>query len=68
MLSVDDAKKLTVPLAIYPSKDEPEEDVCSLICIAATLPNHTIQYNEIVDVIGKKDFASLNDHKYYKDM
>lgn len=31
MLSVDDATKLTVPLAIYPSKDEPVEEVIRYI-------------------------------------
>ncbi|KAJ2919319.1 hypothetical protein MD484_g1097, partial [Candolleomyces efflorescens] len=51
MLSVEDAKKLTIPLAIYVSNDEPEDE-----------------YNKILDVIGKKSFASLNDHKYYKNM
>ncbi|RXW23830.1 hypothetical protein EST38_g2024 [Candolleomyces aberdarensis] len=51
MLSVDDAEKLTIPLAIYVSHDESEDE-----------------YNKIVDVIGKKSFASLNDHKYYKNM
>ena len=26
------------------------------------------QYNKILEVIGKKSFASLNDHKYYNNM
>lgn len=29
MLSVDDANKLVVPLALYASKDEPLDEVCS---------------------------------------
>jgi len=51
MLSVDDADKLTVPIAIYPSKDEPIEE-----------------YNKILDVVGKKPFASKCDHKHYTNM
>lgn len=27
MLSAEDSEKLTIPLAIYPSKDEPKEEV-----------------------------------------
>ncbi|TFK30728.1 dienelactone hydrolase [Coprinopsis marcescibilis] len=51
MLSVEDSKALSIPFAIYPSKDDSEDE-----------------YNQIIDVIGKKPFSSLNDHKYYKNM
>ncbi|KAF6766486.1 dienelactone hydrolase [Ephemerocybe angulata] len=51
MLSVEDAKKLTIPLGIYVSADEPEAE-----------------YESIVDIISKKPFASVSDHKNYKNM
>ncbi|KAI4523075.1 hypothetical protein K525DRAFT_255012 [Schizophyllum commune Loenen D] len=52
MLSADDASKLTVPLGIYPSKDEPKEE----------------EYEKILEVLSKKPFASKVDGKYYPNM
>lgn len=37
MLSVDDAQKLTIPLAIYISKDEPLDEVIETLAILSFL-------------------------------
>ena len=37
MLSVDDAQKLTIPLAIYISKDEPLDEVIETLAISSFL-------------------------------
>ncbi|KAF5377179.1 hypothetical protein D9615_006337 [Tricholomella constricta] len=51
LVSPPDAEKLTIPLGIYISKDEPVSE-----------------YNKILEIIGKKPFASKNDQKNYTNM
>jgi hypothetical protein len=67
MLSVGDAEKLTVPLGIYISKDEPVDEVLKFTLPKLALPDLT-QYIKILDVIAKKPFATKNDNKYYSNM
>ncbi|KAF7971838.1 hypothetical protein HWV62_19855 [Athelia sp. TMB] len=54
MLSAEDAEKLTVPLAMYISKDESADEAR--------------QYNKINAIIAKKPFASKSDSKNYENM
>lgn len=66
MLSADDASKLTVPLAIYISQDEPVDEV-SLVLTSPAVTNLS-QYTKIVDILGKKSFAAQCDSKNYDYM
>lgn len=68
MLSADDAEKLTVPLAMYISKDEPIAEVNTSISPYPRLISHNDQYNTMKDIIAKKPFASKNDCKNYENM
>ena len=69
MLSVDDSEKLTIPLAIYVSKDEPLNEVRWLLsqyCVFAYRLG--LQYNRILSVLSKKSFSHKNDYKNYSNM
>ncbi|KAG6857602.1 hypothetical protein H0H87_010170 [Tephrocybe sp. NHM501043] len=70
MLKAADAEKLTVPLGIYISKDEPvnEVRVMKFLTVAASLDRFSFQYQKVVDTIGKKTFAEKNDKKIYSNM
>lgn len=69
MLSADDAEKLTIPLAMYITKDESVTEVNSIIPLnPECLTSHDDQYNRINDIIAKKPFASKNDSKNYENM
>jgi len=72
MLSIDDSEKLTIPLAIYVSKDEPLNEVRWLLsqyCMFALFAyGLDLQYNKILSVLSKKLFSHKNDYKNYSNM
>jgi len=72
MLSIDDSEKLTIPLAIYVSKDEPLNEVRWLLsqyCMFALFAyGLDLQYNKILSVLSKKPFSHKNDYKNYSNM
>ena len=67
MLSSADVNELKVPLGLYPSRDEPQDEVCRFLNNTATdgSSSNVIQYKKIVEIVSKKPFADKNDDKFY---
>jgi len=70
MLSVQDAKALSIPLGLFASKDESREEVRDLWshkgrCISFAFAP---QFDKIVNVLSEKPFADKVDSKYYSNM
>ena len=70
MLSVQDVEGLSVPLGLFVSKDENEDEVRHLYSrVASQLIRFRFsQFNKIVDLLSKKPFAAKVDSKLYSNM
>lgn len=67
MLSADDAQDLRVPLGLYISNNEPEQEVrpplCTLFTVTLTIPH--LKAVKITEILSKKPFSSKCDYKLY---
>lgn len=69
MMKPDDGEKLTVPLGLFISKDEPKDDVSCYCRYSSTLPNQALlQCDKIMESISDKPFSDKNVYKLYPTM
>lgn len=70
MLSVQDVEGLSVPLGLFVSKDENEDEVRHLYSRMGSqlIRFRFSQFNKIVDLLSKKPFAAKVDSKLYSNM
>jgi len=74
MLSADDASKLTIPLALYPSKDDPKDEYDKIVSILAKKPfasncDHKY-YSEMFHgwAAARADLKNEDNKKAYEDV